>query len=154
MQGCYPRSQALWNHWGRDRDPSPLTLTPHQNGSNALNQMTQTATLNPMRASIWSRTMTQHQRIGWQKTYRNLYQWLPKGVCLTRRGKNLQENFQSHRQPKLQKDSLLADFLGKRYPEQDEQFSRIQTSILAACPPLTDLWSSYAIRGCQERKVS
>ena len=51
-------------------------------------------------------------------------------------------------------DPLLGDFLGKRYPEQDKQLSRIQTSILVACPPLTDLWSSYAIRGCQERKMS
>ena len=52
-------------------------------------------------------------------------------------------------------DSLLADFLGKRYREQrDKQLSRIQTSILAACAPLTDLWSSYAIRGFQERKMS
>ena len=66
-----------------------------------------TATLNPMRASIWSRTMTQQQRIGRQKTYRSLYQWLSKGVCLIRRGKNLQENFQSRRQPKLQKQTLF-----------------------------------------------
>ena len=50
--------------------------------------------------------------------------------------------------PKLQvakapeTDSLLEDFLGKRYPEQqDKQLSRIQTPILAACAPLTDLWS-------------
>ena len=62
--------------------------------------------------------------------------------------------------PKLQAakapetDSLLPDFLGKRYPQQDKQLSRIQTSILAACSPLTELWSSYAIRGCQERKMS
>ena len=38
-------------------------------------------------------------------------------------------------------DSLLGDFLGKHYPEHDKQLSRIQTSILAACAPLTDLWS-------------
>ena len=45
-------------------------------------------------------------------------------------------------------DSLLADFLGKRYPEQqDKQLSRIQTSILAACAPLTDLWSRFCIQG-------
>ena len=105
VQGYYPKSQSLWKHWGGDRDPSPLTLTPHQKGGDTSNQMTQTVTLNLMRASIWSRTMTQQQRIGRQKTCRNLYQWLSKGVWLIRRGKNLQENFQSHRQPKLQKQT-------------------------------------------------
>ena len=45
-------------------------------------------------------------------------------------------------------DPLLADFLGKRYPEQqDKQLSRIQTSILAACAPLTDLWSKLCDQG-------
>ena len=45
-------------------------------------------------------------------------------------------------------DSLLGDFLGKRYPEQqDKQLSRIQTSILAACAPLTDLWSRLCDQG-------
>ena len=45
-------------------------------------------------------------------------------------------------------DPLLADFLGKRYPEQqDKQLSRIQTSILAACAPLTDLWSNLCDQG-------
>ena len=88
-------------------DPPPPPS--HQKGGNTSNQMTQTATLNPMRASIWSRTMTQQQRIGRQKTYRSLYQWLSKGVCLIRRGKNLQENFQSRRQPKLQKQTLFLE---------------------------------------------
>ena len=45
-------------------------------------------------------------------------------------------------------DPLFADFLGKRYPEQqDKQLSRIQTSILAACAPLTDLWSKLCDQG-------
>ena len=42
--------------------------------------MTQTATLNPMRASIWSHTLTQQQRIGQQKMYRNLYQRISKAA--------------------------------------------------------------------------
>ena len=45
-------------------------------------------------------------------------------------------------------DPLLADFLGKRYPEQqDKQLARVQTSILAACAPLTDLWSRLCDQG-------
>ena len=76
--------------------------------------------------------------------------------CLShRKRKELAREFPKPQAAKApETDSLLADFLGKRYPEQDKQLSRIQTSILAACPPLTDLWSSYAIRGYQERKMS
>ena len=76
--------------------------------------------------------------------------------CLShRKRKELAKEFPKPQAAKApETDSLLADFLGKSYPEQDKQLSRIQTSILAACPPLTDLWSSYAIRGCQERGMS
>ena len=93
--------------------------------------------------------MTQQQRIGRQKTFRNLYQWLSKGACLIRRGKNLQENFQSHRQPKPQKQTIFLQISWGSVIQnnRDKQLSRIQTSILAACAPLTDLWSRLCDQG-------
>jgi len=86
VQGCYPRSQALWDHWGRDRDPSPLTVTPHQKGSNASNQMTQTATLNL--ESYYDSTTEDSMAEDVQKFISVAFK-----RCLTGRGKNLQENF-------------------------------------------------------------
>ena len=70
--------------------------------------------------------------------------------CLSRqKSKDLAREYPKPQVAKApETDPVLADFLGKRYPEQqDQQLSRIQTSILAACAPLTDLWSKLCDQG-------
>ena len=66
--------------------------------------------------------------------------------CLAHQKRKELENFQSHRQPKPQKQTHSLQ-ISWGSVIQDKQLSRIQTSILAACAPLTDLWSRLCDQG-------
>ena len=131
--------------FGRDRDPSPLTLTPpppskrwryfEPDDSDSDSESDEGFDLE----SYYDSTTEDRTAEDVQKFISVAFK-----RCLShQKRKELAREFPKPQAAKApETDSLLGDFLGKRYPEQhDKQLSRIQTSILVACAPLTDLWS-------------
>ena len=54
-------------------------------------------------------------------------------------------------------DSILVDFMANDFPKkQDEQLSKIQTSVIASCSPLANLWSeldAQEIKGAKSELI-
>ena len=90
--------------------------------------------------------MTQQQKIKQQKTFISV---AFKRCLFHQKRKELAREYPKPQVAKApETDPLLADFLGKHYPEQqDKQLSTIQTTFLVACTPLTDLWSRMYDQG-------